>query len=437
MSPPKVLIINQPFANNSGGGITLSNLFSSWQPEKLGVACSGYFLNEDINPQRCNNYYQLGSREYKWIFPFNLIARNYYSGPVQFDDKAKNIDKVVVEKSKTRVNLIEKYMLPMFDYFGFTHFKAKFELSEQFKTWLDAFDPDILYTQAAGREDILLCLQIKKYLNKPLVFHMMDDWPATLGKKGFMKKYWEHKINKEFRQLMDKTDVALSISDYMAKEYKRRYGKDFITFHNPINLNFWKKAQRKDYQLGTDPVILYAGRIGLGIDISLRNIAAAIQKVNEELGISIKFVLQTREPPEWIKNFSCVNHQGFVAYEELPRVFANADFLVLPYDFSDKSINFIKYSMPTKAAEYMVSGTPILIFAPEDTALVKYAEKLNWAKVVTENSIDFLAEKIKEMVENESLREKIAQNAIKIAEENHSTIAVSNKFEQVLSSAVS
>ena len=42
MSLPKVLIINQPFNNNTGGGITLSNLFCSWGRDKLAVACSGY-----------------------------------------------------------------------------------------------------------------------------------------------------------------------------------------------------------------------------------------------------------------------------------------------------------------------------------------------------------------------------------------------------------
>lgn len=434
---PKVLIINQPFNTNTGGGITLSNLFAKWDRDKLAVSCSGYLLTEDMDTKLCNNYYQLGSKERKWIFPFNILSRNYYSGSIQFGTKTKVNNKIVTQKSKFRVNFIEKYMLPIFDYLGIKHFMAKFELSEQFKSWLDELNPDILYTQAARREDILLCVQIRDYLNKPLVFHMMDDWPATLGKNGFMKNYWERKINKEFQQLLDKTDVALSISDYMGEEYKKRYGKNFITFHNPICLEFWKNAQRTDYKLSANPEFLYAGRVGLGIDVSLRNIAEAIKKVNKEMGAHIKFVLQTREPPVWIKNYRCVEYQNFVAYEELPRVFADADFLVLPYDFSDKSMNFIKYSMPTKATEYMVSGTPILIFAPEDTALVKYAQKLNWAMVETENNVGLLAKKIKKMVENESLRKKIAQNAINIAEKNHGIVAVSNKFAQVLSSAVS
>ena len=72
---PKVLIINQPFNSNTGGGITLSNLFASWDKDKLAVACSGYLLSEEMDPTLCNNYYQLGSKERKWIFPFNFFGR--------------------------------------------------------------------------------------------------------------------------------------------------------------------------------------------------------------------------------------------------------------------------------------------------------------------------------------------------------------------------
>lgn len=437
MSQLKVLIINQPFVSNTGGGITLSNLFSTWQPENLAVACSGYLLTDDIDPKVCNNYYQLGTKERKWIFPFNFFSRTYYSGTVKFDDRAKNKDKIVMEKSKFRDTLILKYILPVFDYLGFAHFKTKFTLSPEFKAWLDAFAPNILYTQAAGREDILLCLQIKKYTKKPLVFHMMDDWPATLGKKGFMKRYWEKKINKEFRKLLSQTEVALSISDYMAEEYLRRYGKTFTTFHNPINLDFWKKAQRKNHPLNECPTVLYAGRIGLGIDRSLKSIAEAIEKVNEGLGMQIKFALQTQRAPTWIKDFVCVQYRSFVEYEELPQVFAQADFLILPYDFSNKSIDYIKYSMPTKAPEYMVSGTPIIIFAPKDTALVKYAERLNWAKVVTKNSTELLAKAIEDLVKSETERRQIVLKAIEVAEKNHSTREISTKFERVIISAIS
>lgn len=435
MSLPKVLILNQPFNSNTGGGITLSNLFKNWSKEQLAVACSGYMLADVMDPEVCNNYYQLGSKERKWILPFNLIRRKYYSGPINLKDKSK--ENIVVEKSKSRDKLILDFALPILDYIGFNHFQSKLQLSKEFKKWLDDFNPEIIYTQPSSLADIRFCLKLKEYLKLPLIFHMMDDWPSTIANRGFMKKYWGRKINKELKKLLDQADVAMSISEYMAEEYRCRYKKKFITFHNPIDLNFWKSAQRIDYELSDPIILLYAGRVGLGIDSSLKMIAQAVRQVNIELGTKIKFTLQTPVAPNWIKNYDCVEHHSYVSYEQLPQVFAAADILILPYDFNETAMSFIKYSMPTKAPEYMASGTPILIFAPADTALVRYAEKWDWAVTVTDNKKGLLVEAIKELVGNESKRRKIAENAIQLAEKRHTINSVSKKFQNSINSVLS
>ena len=255
-------------------------------------------------------------------------------------------------------------------------------------------------------------------------------------KKGYLKNTGKKKIDFALRSLLDKATVLMSISDFMANEYRIRYGKDFITFHNPINIEFWKQHQRNNYELSDSPTILYAGRIGLGIDTSLELIAKAIQQVNSELKIALKFILQTPQKPIWSNDYKNVEHHHFVSYDELPRVFSQADFLLLPYDFSQKSIKFIKYSMPTKAPEYMVSGTPVIVFAPEVTAVVKHAKEYNWAKVITENNISEIAEAIKQLIESKVLRQTIAQNAIKVAENNHSSIDVTSQFKNVILSVL-
>ncbi|UJH91747.1 glycosyltransferase [Antarcticibacterium sp. 1MA-6-2] len=435
MAQPRVLILNQPFVDNTGGGITLSNLFANWDRDKLAVACSGYLLTDNMNHTLCNHYYQLGDKERKWIFPFNLLSRKYYSGPIMISDGAENQDKVIVKKSKLRVKMILDYILPVFNYVGLSHFQAKTGVSPELCNWLDSFKPDILYVQSHTREDILFAIELYDYLKIPMVFHMMDDWPTTVGIEGPMKNHWKRKIDKEFRLLLDRANLCLGISDYMAEEYKRRYGKKFVTFHNPINLEFWKKAQRNSYELPTSPTLLYAGRIGLGIDKSLKIIAEAVKEVNNDLKSSIKFIIQSQDAPTWIKNFTNVYHQEFVAYEDLPKVFAQAEVLILPYDFSPESTSFIKYSMPTKASEYMASGTPILIFAPQDTALVQYAEKYSWAEVVTENNIKVLSEKLKDMFLDESRRERVATTAKSIAANRHNSTVVAGEFEKIISTA--
>jgi glycosyltransferase involved in cell wall biosynthesis len=328
------------------------------------------------------------------------------------------------------------YFYPFLRYVGLFHCISKTELSKEFCRWIDEYKPDVIYAQTAYRDEILFCISVQSYLKKPLIFHMMDDWPSTISDKGLFKKFWFKKIDHEFRILLDRAAILMSISDEMAHEYKIRYNKNFITFHNTIDIEFWKKHQRNSYELSDSPTILYAGRIGLGIETSLELIAKAIQRVNEELKISIKFILQTQGKPLWINNYKSVVHNNFVSYYDLPKIFSETDFLLLPYDFSQKSIKYIRFSMPTKAPEYMVSGTPIIIFAPEVTAIVKYAKKYEWAKIVVKNNVQELSIAIKDLFQNKTLREKIGQNAKKIAEEKHNSINVSKNFKSLISSLV-
>ena len=92
--------------------------------------------------------------------------------------------------------------------------------------------------------------------------------------------------------------------------------------------------------------------------------------------------------------------------------------------------------MPTKAPEYMMSGTPVIILGPAETALVKDAQRGNWAKVITENSVDVLAAAIKTLTADENLRKEIAGNAIRIAETNYNAVKIRNEFQEVITSIV-
>lgn len=433
MSLPKVLIVGQTFNSKTGGGITQSNLFSGWDKDKLAVACTAHLL-ADSNYKICDNYYQLGKEEHKWMFPFNYLQKNFPSGVKS--EKIPTEKKPAKQKNNIRRIIIERIFYPFLKYTGLAHCTSKIELSEKFCNWLNEFKPDIIYSQGRDRERILFNIKLQSYLKKPLIFHMMDDWPSTISDSGLFKKFWKKKIDKDLMLLFEKAAVLMSISDDMAEAYKKRYKKTFITFHNPIDLKFWKSYQKNSYEITNSPKLLYAGKISLGVDSSLQTIAKAVSLVNKELEISLKFVLQTKEKPEWVEQYTCIEHSQFVAYENLPQVFSAADFLILPYDFSERSIKYVRYSMPTKAPEYMISGTPILVFAPGSTSLANYANQSKWACVISDNNYIMLANALKELISDINKRKGIGEMAKLIAEKKYDAITVRNQFATLLTSLV-
>lgn len=434
MSLPRVLIIGQPFNNNFGGGITQANLFAGWDKDKIAVVCTDHMFN-NLNTEICDTYYLLGSEEYKWAFPFSFLQRKVLSGERKVKP-GNNAAGNSTDKAGLRTRVIDNYFYPFLEYIGLFHCMSGISMSDKLRKWLDDFKPDVIYAQAPTRETVIFCQIMQQYIKKPMIYHVMDDWPSTISQKGLFKMYWHKRIDRELRALLDHSTVLLAISNGMAEEYKKRYGKNFLTFHNPIEIDFWKSHQRTNYELAPKPVILYAGRIGPGIQTTLESMAKAIDIVNSRSGTAVQFVLQTKDKPAWVENYPCVQHKAQVAYSELPKNFAEADFLYLPYDFTKESIRFIKFSMPTKAPEYMISGTPVIVFGPGETALVQDAQRNDWAKVVTENNIEALANAIIDLMTNIGSRSQIAANAIRIAEENYNSVKIRNQFKEVICSLV-
>ena len=427
---PKVLILIQPFNHTYGRGITLSNLFKGWDKHQIAVAGLAGLIDSNTETSICDTYYQLGQKEVKWKWPLRAIKRKHYSGIIELSSRVKS--KYIPKKSKWRSNFSIKYIDPLLVKLGLFEFLYRIDLSDDFKTWLTDFNPDLVYAQAQNRGRVLFCTRVQRFLGKPMVFHMMDDWLELVKSDNFLAFYWYKKTYNDFQNMLNLCTLHLSISDGMAAEYKKRFGVSFTTFHNPIEYSFWVKGQKTTYELGDVPTVLYAGRTGLGIQSSLEIMARAIEIINVKFNLGVKFVLQVSEKESWMVRYGCIIHRSYVPYDDLPYKFGEADVLFLPYDFSEKAISFIKYSMPTKASEYMVSGTPILIMAPPDTSLVQYAEAYNWGDVVTDATIDGLVSRLSDLLLDKEKRKDLGRRAVKVALERHDANKVREDFRSQL-----
>jgi glycosyltransferase involved in cell wall biosynthesis len=430
----KILIIGQPFNVTSGGGITLTNLFTGWPIDKIAVAFAPWG-EVGITTKICNTYYRIGNEEHKWRFPLNIFKRSFpISGLIT--------DVVNVENNGSHYRkglkrfMADNMLNPLLNWLGLFHYGSEIRLSEKMKDWLKVFKPDILYLQVSTLEGILFSCQLIDHLGIPSAIHMMDDWPSTISIHGPLKNFWRNKIDRKFRILLDKVDLHLSISESMSEEYKNRYGKEFIPFHNPIQPQAWLVHRKTNFALNKEHItILFSGRIGTGISHSLIEVASAIDTL-EFNNLIIKFHIQTTNKENIIiqrlQNFKCVVINPTVEYKEIPEIFSNADILLLANDFNLKAINFLKFSMPTKASEYMISGTPVLVYAPQETAVSKFFSLNNCGYCVTNQGREELTKAISYMLSNEEYRRKISENAVNLAQERFNADTVRRKFHSTL-----
>lgn len=430
MQYPKILIIGQSFNKNTGGGVTMSNLFTGWPKNNISVASNSNLLNS-IDTSVCDTYFQLGYNGKLHPFPLSIILPKIQTGILPISNSSSHTDKVQPVKGGS-YKFIYKFLSATMHFFGVYNLFYKLKITKEFRQWLLAWNPDVIYTQLASLELIRFVSQLEKEFNKPIAIHMMDDWPVTINKPGIFYAYWQRIIDKEFRQLLKKTTVFQSISDAMSEEYTRRYGKNSIPFHNPIDINFWKPGKIKNYEVKEQFTILYAGRIGFGIANTISDIATAVNEISKT-NSKIVFEIQTGdvEPLNKLVTFNKnVQWVKPINYNQLPDKFSNADILLLPQDFDKKSIDFLRYSFPTKVSEYMISGTPVLVYGDVQTGLTKYAIKNKWAYVVTEPKIEKLVNAINDLFNDINLRKQLGTLAQSIALEKEDANIVKNNFRK-------
>jgi glycosyltransferase involved in cell wall biosynthesis len=429
---PKILIIGQSFNKKNGGGVTISNLFSGWPKDSIAVASNANLYN-DLDTTVCNTYYQLGYNNKQHPFPFSIILPDIDTGLIPITNSGNN-GQALEKPQSGRYKKIYQVLTALLHFFGVYNLFYKLKITAEFKKWVQEYNPDIIYTQLASLELINFTIEVHDLLKKPVAVHMMDDWPLTINKPGFFYNYWQHTIDKQFRQLLDKSSIFMSICDAMSEEYKQRYNKDFVAFHNPIDISYWMPKNTKEYTVKEKFTILYAGRIGFGIATSISSVATAVSNVAKTYP-NIVFEIQTGDTSQLnnlVKFTGNVKWVKPLDYSQLPKKFSAVDILLLPQDFDKASIKFLKYSFPTKVSEYMISGTPILVFGDDSTCLTKYAVKDQWAYIVTENKIESLEKAIVELYQNAILKQQLATRAQQIAIEKEDSVVVIENFRKCL-----
>ena len=428
---PKVLIMIETFNKQSGGGITLSNLFYGWDRSCLANAVTIHNADKIENTEICNNYYCLGKDEFKVSFPFSLYFKIRQSGKIDVSS-TRGHKSTAVSKQKNTISEVLKSSIDWIkDHLNLSNLIYSMDVSPQFLKWVEDFDPDYIYIQPSSRLSINFFKKIHQATGIPLVMHIMDDWQKAINKNSLLHNYWERKIDKEFRELLDQTSVFLSISEGMSDEYYKRYDKKFVHFHNTIETDQWLPYAKKDFRIDQDVRILYAGRIGIGTYHSFFDFILAIEELNKEghnISLHIQSPFVDKKFRSRLEKFKCVTFNKFAEYSALAKVFSSYDLLLLPIDFEGKGKAFLKYSMPTKVSEFMFSGTPVLLFCPDGIALYEHAKKYKWAYVISNNSRESIKKGVLEMITDEELRSRISKTATNYALEHFNSTLVRENF---------
>jgi glycosyltransferase involved in cell wall biosynthesis len=170
--------------------------------------------------------------------------------------------------------------------------------------------------------------------------------------------------------------------------------------------------------------IVYAGSITSAVEDNLKLLAAVITsgKLTDH-GVDAKLhlytVLKQEQKREWGWEHPNIVFHAWVGQAELPDVLCQADILFLPFSFAPEERHTVKTAFPSKTADYLASGTPILVFGPEYSTLVAYARREGFGEIVMEPDGELLVQAIQRIARDPGHREMLSRQALTVFSKYH------------------
>ncbi|MDC6452818.1 hypothetical protein OAW68_04485 [Alphaproteobacteria bacterium] len=378
-----LLLTNNNFCGTSGGSALLRSLFHNFDRGQLFVV-SNSVAGEN------------GNLEHRLRLT-SLLPR-------------KRLLKLL---TRLLLNALRNRVLPSFqEIINIVIQGSKYSLAKRAHQKIGHFKPDLIYAWAGDSKWANFINDIVAVYNIPLVVHFMDN---HFGLKG--GSYTEKLLNEEYRKniikVLAKMDSIFTISDAMGFAYSKKFGKSYEVFHALIDKSSWKFPDK------TRPTcvfrITFSGSVEAGQINSIRDVAAAVEQLNNE-GFKIELMLCVTEYYEkqispGLQEFKHVRYHRHPDFSGLRSVLTNSDVLLLAYGFDPITVDYYRYSFATKLVPYMLSGRCILAYGPETVEPIKYLKKGGWSHMVTQYGVEDLTKAIRILINNPDKRQQYARLA--------------------------
>lgn len=243
------------------------------------------------------------------------------------------------------------------------------------------------------------------------------------------------------QHLVDVAAARLAICDEMAEAYRLRYGQPFLSFQNAIDVGFWGRYAKTDLATSGQVRVVYIGSVFPFAQLeSLVDCCRAVQSLEDEgfpvrLDIYSPAFLAEQYRQRLVVGSAVALHDTITDDATFFRTMQEADILLLPVNFDDYTIEYIRFSMPTKVPAYLATGTPILAYGPAEVAQISYAATVGWGMTVTRRDTDLLRQAVRQLASDMQLRRQLSARARDTAAERHDSRVVASAFQAALVSA--
>jgi glycosyltransferase involved in cell wall biosynthesis len=375
---PRLLVVcESPFSLDNGFGVTLTNLLEGWPGDRIGLLYTYEYQKLD----RCVKFQALaklpgGSRRLALI-PFLLGLNPQWRG-------------------------------------RYSRFWCR--------RVCRSFQPEIVYTFFHSLSTFRFGHWIAQQYAVPHVIHSGDD---------------RLDLTQQTKNMVQLAAARYAISEPMAQDYQCRYGCRFEVLHNGAAPDYFPAARLTEDRQSVR-VIRYLGSLHSWLHYdSLRLLRKAVdwltmcgQQWNVEL-YGRADQLELEGSGILGKN---VSYHGQVTRSQGIELLQEADLLVLPLTCNPEELKSYRFSFPTKLAEYLATGVPILLLSDADAASARFCRSNSVAHLIDQPSVQQISDYLNQLWHNPSSGIEQGRRNLAVARSMFDQKAITSKFQTRLAS---
>ena len=417
----KVLVVSHNcFSSSQSMGKTLASLFSCFKKEELMQL---YFYPTLPNVDICDDFFRITDRD----IMTSLLHRKKCGRLI---DKCQiSTDNTLYENNDDQSKYVQirnagQLMRRFRDIlWSVGHWKTDF-----LKEWLREEKPDVVF-YALGDASFSqnIAMWIAKFLNIPLVTYVCDEFYFSGKQATFFNRLINFGMLRNLKKTLCSSKYLITICDELGERYKSEFGIPYTTI-----------MTGSSFEAGSLPIvekknqISYIGNLGLNRWRSLLDIQTAVDEFNENEHMNIELVYYGSEN-EHLKGI--VKYGGRLDADGVKTTMAMSKAIIHTESFDPKDIARVKYSVSTKIADSLASGTVILAYGPECVSSMKHLIRNGCAVTIT-NKAD-LNYVLRQAFSDHALRKINVQNALWTANNYHISNVNSECLYNVLKNMIS
>jgi glycosyltransferase involved in cell wall biosynthesis len=414
---PRVLVISHnAFHTTNNMGKTISSLFKGWDSNKLAQL---YFQSEFPDSKLCENYFRITDKE---------LLKSFFRGIVPGKELVQN-DAPHSSGSNTTTTTIQKIARKRKPYMFLARdllWKTNAWKTIRLISWVENFNPEVIFVApGAYCFSIEIALYLQNKHEVPLIAYFGDDYYFQ-NHRRISPLYWanKHLYKKSFLRLFSNIHYFIAASDEMKVLYEDEFGKPgSAILKSCSSLNVLVKNKKTK--------VVYIGNLGVGRWRSLVDIGQVLKK----LGLFVHVYSGEKRSSilQHLNKENGIIFCGHVSSDEVESIISESTILLHVEALGKDMRERVKYSMSTKIPESLGSGVCLFAYGPDDVSSIEYLTRNEAACVVT-NKED-LQVKLSEIIDNEELRKKYINNALKLASERHDFETNTKLFYKIITDA--